>query len=359
MLINEKEVRAMGLSQRKRMILKAIIDEYINTGAPVGSRTLSKREEIDISSATIRNEMADLEEMGYLYSPHTSSGRQPTDLAYRLYVDELLKKPAVDEKEMEFVKNYMESGSEEITSLMNKTAKLLSDTTHLTSVVLAPQISELTVSRIQIVKITGHRLLLLIIFNDGTVKDLTVPSHGWNEDDVDAASDQISKRVRGKTLPEAYRLLYDDIPEEYSAQRDILKNVMETVDGEAIAQKDRRLILGGANNIFDHPEYKDVDSAKNFLQLLETRQPLYEMLSKATEMEFTIKIGKENDIDELKNMSVVTATYKVGDKNLGSFGVIGPTRMDYAKVLSVLSCVGKSMNEIMQCYITADDKEDD
>lgn len=349
----------MGLSQRKRLILRAIIDEYINTGAPVGSRTLSKREEIGISSATIRNEMADLEEMGYLYSPHTSAGRQPTDLAYRLYVDDLMQKRTIDEKEMEFVKHYMEGGSEEIDALMNKTAKLISDTTHLTSVVLAPQMSELTVSRIQIVKVSGHRLLLLIVFNDGTVKDLTVPSHGWTEEDVDAASDMISKKVRGKTLPEAYRILYDDIPQEYSVQRDLVRNVMEAVDGENISQKDRRLILGGANNIFDHPEYKDVDSAKNFLQLLETKQPLYEMLSKATDMEFTIKIGRENDIEELKNMSVVTATYKVGDKNLGSFGVIGPTRMDYAKVLNVLSCVGKSMNEIMQCYITAGEKEDD
>lgn len=348
----------MELTERKLMILKAIIDEFISTGIPVGSRTLSKRDEINYSSATIRNEMADLEDMGYLISPHTSAGRQPTDKAYRLYVDDLMQRRSLDAKEADFIKNYIEGGADRIEALMNKTAKVLSDTTHLTSIVLAPQLNGLTISRIQVVKISGHRILLLVIFNNGTVKDLTVPAHGWDEEQLDAVSDIVSKKVRGKTMLEAYDILYSDIPNDYAEQKEFLKSIVEKIRTDALVQKGGRLILGGAQNIFDHPEYKDVDSAKNFLQLLETKQPLYEMLSKATDMEFTIRIGRENDIEELKNMSVVTATYKIGDKNIGSFGVIGPTRMDYAKVLSVLTCVGKSMSDIMQCYIASDDKEE-
>ena len=325
----------------------------------MGSRTLSKREELGVSPATIRNEMADLEDMGYLISPHTSAGRLPTDKAYRLYVDDLMQKQILDEKEMIIIREYMGGGEGKLEAIMDNTAKVLSDTTHLTSVVLAPQMGGLTISRIQLVKISGNRLLLLIVFNNGTVKDLMVPSYGWDEDHMDAVSDIISRRVRGKTMLEAYDILKDEIPTEYSEQKKYLSDIVSTIRSEATAQKGGRLVLGGTNNIFDHPEYKDVNSAKSFLQLLETKQPLYDMLSKATDMEFTIKIGKENDIEELKNMSVVTATYKVGDKNLGSFGVIGPTRMNYSKVLSVLSCVGKSMSEIMQCYISADDDKED
>lgn len=348
----------MELSERKLLILKAIIDEYISTGMPVGSRTLSKRDELKVSSATIRNEMSDLEEMGYLVSPHTSAGRLPTDKAYRLYVDDLMQKQVLDESEMAVIHEYMFGGEGKLETIMDNTAKVLSDTTHLTSIVLAPQMGGLTISRIQVVKISGGRLLLLIVFDNGTVKDLKLPSYSWDEEQLDAVSDMISRKVRGKTMLEAYDILEGEIPTEYSEQKKYLTDLVKTIRSETITNNEGRLILGGKNNIFDHMEYKDVDNAKNFLQLLETKQPLYEMLSRATDMEFTIKIGKENDIEELKNMSVVTATYKVGDKNLGSFGVIGPTRMDYSKVLSVLSCVGKSMNEIMQCYISADDKED-
>ena len=348
----------MELTERKLMILKAIIDEYISTGLPVGSRTLTKREEIGFSSATIRNEMADLEDMGYLYSPHASAGRQPTDKAYRLYVDGLMKKEAIDEAEALKIKENIEGETGKLEAVMNNTAKVLSDTTHLTSVVLAPNINDLKINRLQIVDISGHRLVLVIVFNDGTVKDMTVPSHGWSEQELSEASEIISKKVKGKTLLEAYDILYKDIPEQYNEQKEILNTIVSKIRFDAESAKNGRIVLGGAKNILDHPEYKDVDSAKNFLQLLETKKPLYEMLSKATDMEFTIKIGKENDIEQLKNMSVVTATYKIGDKNIGSFGVIGPTRMDYAKVLSVLSCVGKSMSEIMGCYIQGDDKED-
>ena len=348
----------MELTERKLMILKAIIDEYISTGLPVGSRTLTKREEIGFSSATIRNEMADLEDMGYLYSPHASAGRQPTDKAYRLYVDGLMKKEAIDEAEALKIKENIEGETGKLEAVMNNTAKVLSDTTHLTSVVLAPKINDLKINRLQIVDISGHRLVLVIVFNDGTVKDMTVPSHGWSEQELSEASEIISKKVKGKTLLEAYDILYKDIPEQYNEQKEILNTIVSKIRFDAESAKNGRIVLGGAKNILDHPEYKDVDSAKNFIQLLETKKPLYEMLSKATDMEFTIKIGKENDIEQLKNMSVVTATYKIGDKNIGSFGVIGPTRMDYAKVLSVLSCVGKSMSEIMGCYIQGDDKED-
>ena len=209
----------MELTERKLMILKAIIDEFISTGIPVGSRTLSKRDEINYSSATIRNEMADLEDMGYLISPHTSAGRQPTDKAYRLYVDDLMQRRSLDAKEADFIKNYIEGGADRIEALMNKTAKVLSDTTHLTSIVLAPQLNGLTISRIQVVKISGHRILLLVIFNNGTVKDLTVPAHGWDEEQLDAVSDIISKKVRGKTMLEAYDILYSYIPNEYAEQK--------------------------------------------------------------------------------------------------------------------------------------------
>lgn len=348
----------MQLTQRKLLILQAIIDDYILTGIPVGSRTLSKREDMHLSSATIRNEMADLEEGGYLEQPHTSAGRMPSDKAYRLYVDTLMRVSKLNENEMRYINGYFGAKMGEIEQVIATTARVLSDTTNLTSVVLPPQLAKIEINRIQIVRLTGQRALLLFVFNTGMVKDVFINiSEDLDNSYLEMVSNLLTDKVRNLTLHEAVSAVRGVLAGDMAAHRQFVESLLDAVRTNAQGQSAKEVVLGGAQNIFNHPEYRDVDKAKNFLQLLETREPLFELLSQATDMEFTIRIGKENDIDELKDMSVVTATYKVGGRSLGSFGVIGPTRMNYARVLSVLNFVGSSMNEILKCFLTGDTGE--
>ena len=348
----------MALTDRKLMILQAIIDDYILTGIPVGSRTLSKREDISLSSATIRNEMADLEEEGYLEQPHTSAGRLPSDKAYRLYVDTLKRTARLNDQEINYIKGYFSNKMGEVESAISNTARVLSDITNLTSVVMTPQISKVKINRIQLVKLSGQRALLVIVFNTGLLKDVMIQvPETIDSSYLDMISNMISERVRGLTMPQAMQVINDIMNGEMPVHRDFVNNILTAVRRNTAEQMGSQIILGGTQNIFNHPEYRDVDKARSFLKLLETKEPLYDMLSRSTDMEFTIRIGKENEIDELKNMSVVTATYRIGDTNIGSFGVIGPTRMDYSKVLSVMNFVGASINELLSCFVSIKDKE--
>ncbi len=345
----------MNVTPRQLLILHAIIDDYILTGIPVGSRTLAKRPDLPYSSATIRNEMADLEEEGYLEQPHTSAGRLPSDKAYRLYVDTLMRVSSLQDEEIQLIRQYFSSRMGEIESVIETTAKVLSDVTHMTSLVLAPQLSKIELKRIQIVRISDQKAIMLFVFSTGMVKDVMIDIAG----DMDNAylemiSNLLTDKVSNLRLSEAVEAVRSTIPGDIEGHRLFLNSMLDAVRKNIAPRAGKEVVLGGTKNIFNHPEYRDVSKAQNFLQLLETKDQLYDMLTRATDMEFTIKIGKENEIDELKDMSVVTATYKVGDKKIGSFGVIGPTRMNYGKVLSIMSCVGASMNEILQYCLNMD-----
>lgn len=348
----------MALTERKLIILQAIIDDYITTGIPVGSRTLSKHKDLNYSSATIRNDMADLEEEGYLEQPHASAGRMPSDKAYRLYVDTLMRVSVLDSREIEYIEKYFTSRIDELEQIIDNAAKVLSDITNLTSVVLAPKYTNVEINRIQIVKLAGEKALLLIVFDTGLVKDVLIDvPHNMDASYFDMISNLITDKVRNLTLAEVAAEVMQIMQGEVAVHRDFVSSLFTTVIRNANANTSSQVILGGAQNMFNYPEYRDAQKAKNFLQLLESREPLYEMLSRATDMEFTVHIGRENDIDELKDMSVVTATYKIGKRNTGSFGVIGPTRMDYGRVISVLGHVGASMNEIFSGFLPNDEKE--
>lgn len=344
------------ITERQLLILQAIIDDYILTGVPVGSRTLSKRLGMNLSSATIRNEMADLEEAGYLEQPHTSAGRKPSEKAYRLYVDTLMRVSSLDSEEIAHIQAYFDNRVGEIEKVMETTARVLSDVTHLTSVVLAPQFSKAQIKRIQLVRLSGQKALLLFVFDTGMVKDVLIHI----PEDMDASylemlSNLLTEQVQNLKATEAVEAIRKIVRVDMKGHREFMENLLEAARRNVQEPSGgREVVLGGAKNIFNHPEYRDVDKAKNFLQLLEARETLSDMLSRATEMEFTIKIGKENEIDQLKDMSVVTATYKMGDEKIGSFGVIGPTRMDYGKILSVMKFVGASMNEILKSFLSID-----
>ena len=343
------------LSERKMKILKSIIDDYILTGIPVGSRSLSKKPDLDFSPATIRNEMADLEEMGYLDKPHTSAGRMPSDIAYRLYVDRLMNVNEITSQEANNIRHYFNLKMNELEQVIDTTARVLSELTHHVSLVMSPQLEIIKIKRIQIVKLTDTKALLIIVTDSGIIKDTVILISGGIDDDyLNMLSNVLTQNAANKTLGEAARIIPEVCGNQIGDQRALLDEVFGAISDNS----DRKdVVLGGVKNILDYPEYADTKKARDLLQLLETKDMLYDMLDVTGDLEFSIKIGSENAFDEFKNMSVVTATYRVGGQKMGSFGIIGPTRMDYGKVISVLNYVGLSLNDILSCFLENGNKK--
>ncbi len=344
----------MELSDRKLQILKAIIDDYIDTGIPVGSRTLSKKPDLGYSPATIRNEMADLEEMGFLDQPHTSAGRTPSDRAYRLYVDRMMHIGRITGDEAHFIRNYFDTRIGEIGEVLSSAAKALSDMTKHISMITAPSLDNVKLRRIQIVKITDTKALLVFVTDNGLVQDkmISIPL-AMDAHQLEILSNMLTDRTQNMSLGEAEGAIQGTCMEALNEHKLIMEEVLEALN---INREKKELVFGGAQNIFNYPEYKDIAKAQHFLQLLETKDMLYQVMSNATDLEFSVRIGRENPYDDFKDMSIVTATYKIGGEKIGSFGVIGPTRMDYARVLSVLNYVGMSLSDILSCLLETEDK---
>ncbi len=346
----------MDLSERKLGILKAVIDDYIMTGLPIGSRTISKKHGFDLSSATIRNEMADLEELGFLEQPHTSAGRIPSQKAYRYYVDRLMRVVKLSHAEAEKIKRYFKDRMSEVEQVMEKAAQALSDSTHHISMVLRPQLKRSVIKRIQMVKITERKAILLVITNAGLVTDtvIAVPE-GLTPSYLEMIGGLLTEKLSKKTLEEAEQDLICCLRENIGINSDFVSDIISAIETSVEPQGERGIVLSGTQKIIEFPEYMSVEKARNFLSVLETKEMLYDMMKKATKLEFSVTIGQENMVKELEDMSIVTATYKIGGESLGSFGVIGPTRMDYGKVISILGYVSNSLNSIFSNFIESDD----
>ena len=337
----------MELDERKLSILRMVIDDYIMTAAPVGSRTISKRGELGLSSATIRNEMSDLEEMGYLDSPHTSAGRIPSEKAYRLYVDTLMHTANLTSVEAGAIYSHLRQRMHEVKDVINQTAKVLSDMTNYTAMVMAPQFEKAALKRIKLVHVAEGKALAVFVMDNGLVQDtmITIPSQ-VDERTLDQYSDMFTKLLFGKSISEAAQLMDEGLlmNPQYAYMESIIKSIQSSCEEEDAGY----VALGGTTNLLMHPEYSsDVNKARSMLAALETRKNLKTLLSRPKKMEFTITIGNENELDELKDSSVITAVYKIGSEPVGSFGVIGPTRMNYSRVISIMHELVKSMKRIL------------
>jgi len=345
----------MELSDRKLAILKAVIDDYIMTGLPIGSRTISKKHGIELSSATIRNEMADLEELGFLVQPHTSAGRIPSHKAYRYYVDRLMKVVKLNSVEAENIKRYFQDRMSEVNEVLEKAAQALSDTTHHISMVLKPQLKQSIIKRIQFVKITERKAILLVVTDAGLVTDtVIVVPEGMSSDYMEMISRLLTEKLSQKTLEDAESDLRRSLEENLRLNKEFVDDLVTAIENSVEPQGEKGIVLGGTQNIIEYPDFMSIEKAKSFISVLQTKEMLYDMMKKATRLEFSVTIGQENEVKELQDLSVVTATYKVGGKSLGSFGVIGPTRMDYSRVISILGFVSQSLNSILSEFVEED-----
>lgn len=335
----------MDLIDRKYRILQAIIDDYILTALPVGSRTISRKYEQKLSSATIRNEMSDLEELGYLDSPHTSAGRIPSNKAYRLYVDQMLRPLPLSVEETEFINRCFDRRLHQVDDLSMRIAKALSSMTHYTSAVMTrtPR-SEQVLSHLQMVPLAERRVLLVLVMRSGAVRQSVLELDSPVEpDELYSVSRILSSRLEGLRLSELPGALTGMSGNGADV---VIRAIAEQQPAES--QSDiLALAVGGRSNLLSFPEYADVDKAKALLSVLETREKVVSLLDHHGEMEVSVRIGPETGLEETRDCSIVTASYRLSDGRVNTIGLIGPTRMQYGKVLSVLSQVGRSLGTIL------------
>ncbi len=340
----------MPLDKRKLQILEAIIDDYINTAEPVGSRTIAKKYGLGISSATIRNEMSDLEELGFLQQPHTSAGRVPSDKAYRLYVDRLMKASPIGKLEAENYKTIYTQKVNKIEQVILYTAKILSDITQYTSMVLTPQLDTVTIKYIQLVPVDTNYALLVIVTSSGIIKDMiiTIPDD-ISESSINRICNILNAHFKGKTFAEVDFDTLQAIKNEFVENRNFFYSLVDALSTNISQREKRQVFFEGMSNIFNFPEYQDVVRAKNFLSLLEEKELLYKVLSNLNDNEdkVSVVIGTENPFEEIKDCSIVSASYRVGNRVLGTIGIIGPTRMKYSKVISVMDTMAKALSDYL------------
>ena len=341
-------VPLVELSERKLMILQAIIDDYITTAEPVGSRTLSRRYISDLSSATIRNEMSDLEEMGYLGQPHTSAGRVPSEKAYRYYVDRMMQVESLTPQEIMRIRDYYNERVSGMQDIVQQTVRAMSDMTPYASMALQPQLHQVTLQHVELVPIQPGLALLIVVTSAGIVKDIMLrvePS--TDPEQLHRISRMITDKGRGKSLADAIELIAQETESQTHRNTVLFNSVLDAMQQQISAQEDHVVTLGGAANLLSHPEYSDIGKARTFLTVLEDQHVLYDMLKRATDYRISISIGSENPYPNMKDMSVVTATYTVDGKPLGSIGVIGPTRMRYGNVVATLEHLCRNLGEVL------------
>ncbi len=352
----------MSLDKRKVKILKAIIASYIDNAEAVGSRTISKKYELGVSPATIRNEMSDLEEMGFLVQPHASAGRIPTDKAYRYYVDDLWKKVQdPSNTNLDQLRNIIEDKSNELDSVFKNSVRILSQFTKYTSFIVAPQLKQSVIKRIQLVPITDTKLLLLIILQSNIVKQVTFRmSSPIPFDQMDKISAALSEKLYGYKL-EDVDLIKDSLIEQLYHVReqsnDSLIELLPYLMDQISKLEDINVYSDGITNILDLPEYNDVVKAREFISFVEDKSSLAKLLQFVGENDLAITIGHENEYEALRDCSLITATYKFNGKLIGKIGVIGPTRMDYSKVISTVKSMSEAMNEIINQNFDDENKE--
>ena len=341
--IKTKEVKKL-LDDRKKKVLQAIVEEYINTAEPVSSNALTTNHGLDCSSATIRNEMADLEKAGYLDKTHTSSGRVPSEKGYRYYVDELLKDDDISLEEIKYISDKLETKVNEIEDLTKIAANTISEVTHYTTVSIGPKANSQIIEEIKFVLLGSRMMMAVILTDSGLVKETIIKfDEDVTEKQVETINYMFNKKLKGQPIETIDRPLEDYLYDEMTYSVNVIKPIIEQIKK---VLEEENIYLEGANKSFDLPEFNSLEVAKNFINVLDTKELVTDMLDSGFADDIHVYIGEENQKEELKDFSVVTFKHKVNGKDLGTIGIIGPKRMDYSKVISVMKYINKKLKEI-------------
>jgi len=341
----------MSIDDRKIKILQAIINDYIRTGDPIGSRTIAKNHDLGIGSATIRNEMADLENMGYLEQPHASAGRIPSSKGYRLYVDKLMSNQGITVEEDLKIKQYIiDSAMLEVDKIVRQTSALLSELTNLTCVIETPSVKKSFIKSIQLIKVDEYNLLSVFLTDTGLIKNhiMKLTSRVPEITTLMRINQVINNRLVNLSIAEINLQVINNLKKDLGEYEEIFNAILpilpilyETLN----AADSSEVFMEGTNNIFNYPEYNDIDSAKEMLSLFNDKESLMDLFNPQDNI--TISIGDENYKAQAKNCSIISAEYSFGDRPIGKIGLIGPRRINYSKVIAIMSEVIKELNNIL------------
>ena len=339
----------MELSDRKKRILQAIIDDYIASAEPVGSSHILKNYDLGVSSATIRNEMAALEEAGYLEKPHTSAGRVPSYLGYRVYVDQLMNEYRLSVSEINQITSALRTRYMELRRVIDSISDIMSVLTDYTTIYTTPSSTGITISNIKLVPVDEKSFVVLVITTGGNVKNRTVrTSKSYDESVLEKLSNYLSYRFSGCDTGEFSREVLDKEKELIPVDEELIDSVFEFLVDLSEESENVDVVMNGTTNIFKHPEFNSIDRTKDFLNFIKKdNSKIIKSLLSETGDSTSVIIGNENPVLENKDISLVVSNYSLGGGLKGKLAIIGPTRMDYAKVISTLDYLTACINEVV------------
>lgn len=340
----------MKMDARKQQVLLAIITDFIATAEPVGSRTIARKYDLGVSPATIRNEMSDLEEMGYIEQPHTSAGRIPSQLGYRYYVDFLMKKKNLTSKEEETIRRGYVNKVRQIGEVITRTGEMLAQMTKFAAVIMTPRPELSSFKRIQLVLMNPGQAMVIVVMNTGALQSniIEIPEE-VSQVDLDTISQVLNAKLNGLTIDKIKMTLLREIYFELSRHKNIVDLAMHLIQTGLAVNREDKIYLGGIINILNQPEFHNIEKVKSLLSLLEQEELLRSLLESSDPGEgVAVRIGTEMMREEVKDCSMVVASYCIDGRPVGTLGVLGPTRMDYAWVVSVVEYMTRNMSETME-----------
>lgn len=343
-----RQVRKMTLDERKKLILESVIKDYVETAEPVGSRAMVKKHGLRVSAATVRNEMSDLEDMGYLEQPHTSAGRIPSQKGFRYYVDCMMEKENLDDKETDLLLHLLDDNYQELNELVQKIGHFLARITNYTSFIIVPAVRLSKFKNLQLIPIEEGRALVLLVTDLGTVmhRNIEVPE-SITAPELELIGRMFNQILAGKKLAEIQRSDLQELRDEMKQRRKVINRALEAIDSLLEDSSEERVFISGALNIMNEPEFKDIDKLRKILAFLEKESFFKNLFPEDIGDDVDIRIGQENQAEDIKELSLVFAGYRTLGES-GKMGLMGPVRMEYWKAAGSLDSVREIIEEIIK-----------
>lgn len=337
------------MDERKQKVLRAIIMDYISTAEPVGSRTIAKKYNLGVSSATIRNEMSDLEELGLIEQPHTSAGRVPSDKGYRYYVDHLMDEDDLIGGERDVIRNFFTDRFNRLDQLYHETCKILSELSPYVTMLVTPTKSSGALEQLQLLPVSPFQAVLVIVTDVGLVHhrtvDFPVPV---SKERLLEIGDILLTKLKGRSIDDVNRTLMNEISGELQTELDIVDSIFDMMSDAVKSSGEEKVFLEGTLNILNQPEFNDVNRVKEVLSFLQEEDILRELLHGKSGIGMNFTIGDELTSDKINRCSIVTCTYSINGNTMGNIGILGPTRMEYAKSASLIREVAKQLSNVLE-----------
>lgn len=336
------------LNERKKKILQIIIEDYISSAEPVGSRTIARKYDLGLSPATIRNEMSDLELLGYLEQPHTSAGRIPSAQAYRFYVDALIEPGTLTDNDMALIDGWYNERRRNIDDIFQSTAKILSRMTQNVSMVLTNQQTIANFCYLKFLPLDSQHAILCIVADDGSIDTNVVDIPlGMSSEEMDYLAGKMSKLVEDRNLSDISVEILQNVHTDVVEDKLIFSSLLQAVRKMTGRRQEQKVFLGGTKQLLNQPEFRDVERVRNLLGILEEEKVLKDLLQGGEDSGLKVTIGSENKFTGIQDCSMVQATYRLNGQIVGTMAVLGPTRMEYGKVISVMDYLHKYLKTIL------------